>query len=189
MPRSSARGLSLVEVLVAAGLAFLVIFMALEWLSRGGRLARQISTRCALQQEALVICNQLTADLGRSAQGGLSLRPANPFVAAIHRLSGGAYPGTLFREGELQVYYWRAADQILWKRVWGPVPTASWYTCPDDASLLALAASGQRKLSSRVAALTLTLDRGVATVEIRLQDRDPRTFFQTSRSLFLRNHP
>ncbi|MBT9584575.1 hypothetical protein IV102_14620 [bacterium] len=198
----------MLELVVAVTVGFALTLMAMDWFTRGGKLAQLLSTRCALQQEALVVCNQICADLARTSKSGLSLRDSatatDPLVLAIHRLFDAPYPGGVFRESQLQVYHWRPAEATLWRKTYPPanpdlgisVVSNAWCVC-SPGQLLALASQpngSARKLCSRLSWLLVSLDPGgVVTVQVRLLDPplDPkaRARCETSRSLYLRNHP
>jgi len=190
----------LLELLVAITVGMALVWLSMTWLDRGGRLVQRLSSRTALQQETLLVNNVLAGDLARTTTSGISLRNSqaanDPTVLALHRLMDTAYSAGVFREDQIQIYCWRPAERLLYRKTYPPTPPdlgitvlpSQWCRC-SAAQLLALANQahgGERKLCRRVELWSVELTgSGVVNLRLTLQQGSER--FESSRSFYLRN--
>src|SRR5688572_29715389 len=110
-------GLSLLETLLAAGLAALFFAVVAQVMIPSVKLVMTSSVRTGLQQQTRMALERIERDLRRSSLYGVSVLPASgpqaPVVLAINRLSDQAFTGTQLWEDELLVYCYRPDSHSL----------------------------------------------------------------------------
>lgn len=120
--RASARGFSLVEILVVCSLLALVLTGVVSALTAAFRNSARYSARVEMQEQASLVLDMIRVDLERSASSAVTLLPQvlpnQPSGLAIQRLAGFTGQGTQEWEPQLLVYYWLPSSQRLKKESW-----------------------------------------------------------------------
>lgn len=111
MPRIQHRALSLLEVLMAAGLGLALLALLVQVLVPMMRASRRASVQIALQQTGLVVLDRLAQDMQLSVWAGLAHASApNQEILGVHRLSQIDSSGAQTFEDALVVYLWQAPN-------------------------------------------------------------------------------
>lgn len=130
------KGFTLLELVVAAALAFLVLGLATAYFIPAMRISARVGTRVEMQQMAAAALAHLERDLRTTSTGGVSLKSVAPAAVAANPLERVAPDGTLVWSATYLVTFF---DQgRLRRREWPPEPPVrnSRYLVPSRAKRL-----------------------------------------------------
>lgn len=113
--------MSLVEVLIVAGLLALLGTLFTWFMIPSLRLTAQQSVRIELQQQATIALAKLTADLRQTSATGVSLGVDS---MALNLIEGVTDEGKQIWADEVVVYYRDASLKRLFRKVYPPAPPA-----------------------------------------------------------------
>lgn len=114
------RGLTLVETLIAASLALLVLGLVTQLMVNSFRISGKGAVRVDLQQRAMTLTSKLERDLRQSPSGALGFRfDSTPALLSIHPRRNDT--GTVAWLGEVYLYSW--SDNVL-RRLQVPIDPA-----------------------------------------------------------------
>ncbi|MHB2020868.1 MAG: PulJ/GspJ family protein [Candidatus Xenobia bacterium] len=193
-------GYTLIEVLVACGLAVLVGLMGWQLLRPVLTTSRHAAEQAVLQQQALVINDRLDADFARTTPTAFDFRAsATQAILAFIRLSDAPWAGSLQWEPQLILYHWsppRLERRVLTARDNVPAWLSGQLSQPlrdpvlqDIAPLAAIAASETLLLSDHVPMLKIETTAPPLqfpfTLKVTLQDNQEQ--YQMVRSFTLQN--
>jgi len=122
------RGYSLVEVMVAGGVAFLLSMMVFYVILPSFRIVGEGQIRTELQQQGELAIQQVVADLQNTVPTGVSLAiPSNAtesMIVATHPLNPTLSTGTLSFQNQLLIFWHNPVKkQLLRKRYSPPDPS------------------------------------------------------------------
>lgn len=201
-----AGGLSLLETLLAAGLAALFFAVVAQVMIPSMRLVMTSSVRTGLQQQTRMALERIERDLRRSSAYGVSMLPSSapnaPVVLAIHRLSDRAFTGSQLWEEQLMVYCYHPDAHSLTQASWPPQPPAAAVTFTPTRPVAVPAAElvkfgstptgREATLARNVAAFKVTRSTaGAYTLTLELREEQPGKRVESyglTRTLFLRTH-
>lgn len=174
------RGLSLLEMLIAAGLVLMLTALLAEVLVPSLGILSRSSQRSGLQQEARQALDRLERDLRRSTVFETTLGPT---ALAIHRLADGTFSGAPRWENDLIIYSYQ--KPVLIRRT---VPKPASRLTPTELGTLASTPNGtEAALAKNASAFSVTKDElGAFTLTLQLKEHDE--VLNLSRTVFLRNH-
>ncbi|MCA9791261.1 MAG: hypothetical protein KC910_05680 [Candidatus Eremiobacteraeota bacterium] len=141
---SPRRAFSLAEVLVAVGLALLLLTLLVGVLLPSLGAFRRTSSRVDMQQTALVSMRRIRHDLERSTPASVQVYASGGVcVLLIHRLKGLDASGAREWEPKVVIYHFNPASARLVRELWPNSGTASTSEPQhlEDATLAALASS------------------------------------------------
>jgi hypothetical protein len=117
------RGLSLVEVLISAGLVLLVLGLGTSFLIPLMRMQVDGAESAELGQRSTMLLEELRRDLNQSSAAGLTLLQSEQEVLlAIHASDNVAQDGTLVWKDSLVIYHWTSASKQWRRGVWRDQP-------------------------------------------------------------------
>jgi hypothetical protein len=122
------RGITLVELIIAAGLTILFFSLVISFLIPVMRASVLGTVRTGIQQEAVRALNSVVGDVRRSASAGLSLFSSGtepetgPVYLGIIRLLDVNHLGNQQWETALIVYSWKGRGQPLIRKTWSAPP-------------------------------------------------------------------
>lgn len=194
MPRPQHRALSLVEVLVAAGLGIALLTLLVQVLVPMMKAAQKGSVQIALQQTGLVVLDRIAHDTQRSVWAGLAQSSApNQELLGIHRLDQINASGQQTFEDALVIYVWQPPR--VTRRV--VVPTsgdgfkleAPFQPGAGRLSSLALSdpARESRIVGGDVKQLKLVLEEPTSTLAMRVTVKADEETLDLERTISLRN--
>lgn len=137
MKMRKARGLTLVEVLVALTLGILLLALLNQLLVPVLRTNSRLSVRVHLRQQATTTLNHLSRDLRSTSGGGLSYQPGPPLFLSVSPVSGLSSEGHPLHQSHLVLYRWSGEGGEV--RRWqydGTNPSTGLIFQPDRATLL-----------------------------------------------------
>lgn len=139
-----ARGLTLVEVLIASSMAVLLVWLLYQLLVPVAQAGSRTSVRVHMAQQATLAMDTIGRLLQSSGGSGISYLPAStsggPVVLAISPRAGLAATGRQIYSNEIEVVVWQPADGRLSIRTWPPGPPNLGLT-PDSSSPTILTAT------------------------------------------------
>jgi len=114
------RGMTLIEVMVAGVVAFLVVGVAIAFLFTVSRNSHRIMSRSRLQQTGMTFLSSLLTDLQRANAGGISLIPEDDAEIGhclIHPVREISFDGVPIYSDEELFYYQRVrAENKVYRR-------------------------------------------------------------------------
>ncbi|MGE0492111.1 MAG: hypothetical protein AB7S38_23050 [Vulcanimicrobiota bacterium] len=120
---SGKRGLSLLELLVALGLAALGLYLLAAVFLPTLRVSRRTSQRIDLQQSGSMALEKLVVDLGHTPVVGIThelTEPGGRLLFALHPVTGVSADARPTYAGQLIVYSWVPAERTLRRILWPP---------------------------------------------------------------------
>lgn len=147
------RAFTLIEILIAAGIAAAIATVMVSFLITSLQAQARMAVRVDVQEQAMMACSRVAKDLQSTVLGGVSLRKSSanqPEVLAVHPLISVATndPPTQVFARQLVVYSWAPGQGKIVRQLWPPdpnmppvgaVPTAFKPFRADQAALLTLA--------------------------------------------------
>ena len=117
---SKAKGFTILEVLIAAGLSLLLVGLFLGILGPTLRATGRNSARIALQQSALLALNRVSKEVQASCVSGLGILPGDPTVLSIHRIADvvNTSPASRAFDSQLIVYSYVPSSHQIRRRLW-----------------------------------------------------------------------
>ncbi|MCA9793980.1 MAG: prepilin-type N-terminal cleavage/methylation domain-containing protein [Candidatus Eremiobacteraeota bacterium] len=168
------RGLSLAELLVAMGLAAIVLAIATSLIWQAVRTTARGTVSGELYQSGVTALTWLVEDIQSTGAAGIGVLnsggPATPTVLSVHPLADVSNQLVRFYDDHIVVYVWDPATGILTRSTWPPGPPTLGVTLepanpwrPDDTQLLALTANNgtRRQLATQVTAFEFENPAGV----------------------------
>lgn len=127
---SRVRAFTLLELVLAAGLAFVLLTLCVAVLVPLAKATARSADQVDLRQMAFVSLNRLSADLDRSAPEGISiLSSPTQVVIAIQPLVDLTADGAQVWDAQLVTWYWK--DSQVRRRLWPPgAPDLGWVPNP-----------------------------------------------------------
>lgn len=189
MSLASARGYSLVEVIVASVLGLILLQLFVMVLVPMGRAAARGADQVELRQMAAAALDKVAADVDRTSSDGLSVTPR---MLAVQPLAGVTADGAAAWTPELIVY--GAVSGKLLRRAWPPGPPALSWTPrsnhPAHATLAEMGRileepTGRTVLASWVKSFSATAEGG--TVRLHLEVEREKERYALDVCQFLRN--
>ena len=113
--------MSLVEVLIVAGLLAMLATLFIWFMIPSLRLTAQQSVRIELQQQASIALNKLTTDLRKTSATGVSLGVDS---LGLNMIEGVTEKGKQIWADEVVVYYRDVSLKRLFRKVYPPAPPA-----------------------------------------------------------------
>ncbi|MBI3929146.1 MAG: hypothetical protein HY319_26615 [Armatimonadetes bacterium] len=120
--------MTLLELIVAAALAVLLLTMFFWFLVPSMRLSGQQSARVDIQQQTTLAVRKIVADLECSTTDGIGIlptdgaQPSRPVAVGINRLDDVLADGQQSWQNSLAIYYWDRSDHRLYYKEWPPEP-------------------------------------------------------------------
>ena len=190
---SRARAFTLVELVLASALAFVLLSLCVAVLVPLARATARSADQVDLRQMAYVSLDRLSADLSRSAPEGISVG-AN--VMAIQPLVDLSADGLQVWDSQLITWFWK--DGQLRRRLWPPgppdlgwVPDPSRPRHPTPAELTRLAVlTDSQVLAGFVESFEVTGGTPplfVQPISLKLRLKREKESYSLSTSVFLRN--
>lgn len=160
------RGVSLLEVIVAAGLLTLVLVLAFGYLLPATRAAGRYQTRSHMNQVALVVLGKIEQAASETSPGGVSWSFADPVAVGFNPVDS-LQPANalLLWSQKYQIFWWDETENTLNETNWPPGP-------PTQAGSENTVARAKRLLAGRLQEITSqapqrkTLAQGVTKFEI-----------------------
>jgi len=124
------RGFTLFELVLAAGLAFVLLTLCVAVLVPLAKATARSADQVDLRQMAYVSLDRLSADLGRSAPEGISiLSSPTQVVLAVQPLVDLTADGAQVWDTQLITWFWK--ENQLRRRLWPPGhPDLGWVPTP-----------------------------------------------------------
>lgn len=116
----SRRAFTLIELVVAAALAALVLGLGSAYLVPALRATSRSAARVELEQRAVVALSRLVNDIEHTAPAGMSLRSSAPVCVAVNRLDEVRPNGDLIWSDAYVIYYHDSVNNLLIRRLWPP---------------------------------------------------------------------
>lgn len=115
MPACRAKGMSLLEVLIAAGLLLILFQVIVRVMVPGLAIMTRTGQRSGLQQQGAVALSRIERNFRRSSDFGVAIRGGEPLLMSVHCLqdSGQHFQGAARWENSLLLYAYRRADLRL----------------------------------------------------------------------------
>ena len=115
------RGLTLVEVLVAAGLGLLVLGLTFGYVVPSFKAANRFRTRSQLHQSAQVVLAKISQAASTTSPGGFSWSKTAPVTAAFNPFDN-LQPanGLLSWKSYYEVFWWDSKEKSVHQRRWPP---------------------------------------------------------------------
>lgn len=204
--RSCRRGLTLLEMIVAAALFGLLATLIVQVLVPVGKGSVRATQQVELQQSAALALDQLARDVTASAPRGVTVAASGGTAAdstalvGIQRLQDVAADGSQVLDDRLVVVWWNAQEGRLWRKTWPPgppddddhLPGTQWRLSAAELGQVAAAQNGyERMLARNVKSFSLTLNAESVSVKLSLEapapDGRPPERFELERHIYLRS--
>lgn len=190
---SRARAFTLVEVILASALAFVLLSLCVAVLVPLARATARSADQVDLRQMAYVSLDRLSADLGRSAPEGITV---GADVIAIQPLVDLSADGLQVWDSQLIVWFWNHGQlrRRLWPPAppdlgWAPSPSRPRHPSPAELGRLAVSSDSQ-VLAGFVESFEVSGGRAplfVQPISLSLRLKREKESYSLSTTVFLRN--
>jgi type II secretory pathway pseudopilin PulG len=169
--RSKAQGgWTLLEVLIAAGLSFLLLGLIVTFLIPVLRYSGRGALRVELQQQVRVGLQRILEDLQRSTASGVSLLESDgqggPVALGIVRLEELTAEAEQVWETQVVVYCWQPDTGRLIRKTWPPAPPASLNPGLDPGKPTRLEPAELRLIAEEKNGTEVSVARDIALFEV-----------------------
>lgn len=124
MPTFPERGLTLVEMLVAAGLGSILLLLFFMLLVPSMQYSGRETARAEVQQQSVLAFNAIENAIRGSASGGIAIfpkgTPGRPAGLAVQPLQDVDDLGRLVWQDQFTVFFWDSTSKKLHSKTWPP---------------------------------------------------------------------